>query len=159
MYYLFCVVFCIVCVYMCTVLLPPCGYPIAVKYIISILAPPLLWLLKHANLRAYDLAHSPILWHQPKLPNFTCTWSRRRCGKNPVIPNKSVIRGDRLLGLLVHLFLFLQICFFFKVVEMIKWSNKWLWCTQGNHSLRYARHVGTLKSKWSYMCEVCRHMT
>jgi len=30
-----CVVLCIVCVYMCTVLLPPCGYPIAVKYIIS----------------------------------------------------------------------------------------------------------------------------
>jgi len=31
---LFCVVFCIVCVYMCTILLPPGGYPIAVKYII-----------------------------------------------------------------------------------------------------------------------------
>jgi len=33
--YLFCVVLCIVCVYMCIVLLPPGGYPIAVKYIIS----------------------------------------------------------------------------------------------------------------------------
>jgi len=33
MYCLFCVVPCIVCVYMCTVLLPPGGYPIAVKYI------------------------------------------------------------------------------------------------------------------------------
>jgi len=32
---LFCVVFCIVCVYMCTVLLPPGGYPIAVKYTIK----------------------------------------------------------------------------------------------------------------------------
>jgi len=31
----FCVVVCIVCVYMCTVLLAPGGYPIAVKYIIS----------------------------------------------------------------------------------------------------------------------------
>jgi len=30
---LFCVVLCIVCVYMCTVLLPAGGYPIAVKYI------------------------------------------------------------------------------------------------------------------------------
>jgi len=30
----FCVVLCIVCVYMCTELLPPGGYPIAVKYII-----------------------------------------------------------------------------------------------------------------------------
>jgi len=36
MYCLFCVVLCIVCVYTCTELLPPGGYPIAVKYIISI---------------------------------------------------------------------------------------------------------------------------
>jgi hypothetical protein len=35
MYCWFCEVLCIVCVYMCTVLLPPGGYPIAVKYIIS----------------------------------------------------------------------------------------------------------------------------
>jgi hypothetical protein len=35
MYCLFCVVLCIVCVYMCTELLPPGGYPIAVKYVIS----------------------------------------------------------------------------------------------------------------------------
>ena len=34
MYFLFCVVLCIVCVYMCSELLPPGGYPIAVKYII-----------------------------------------------------------------------------------------------------------------------------
>ena len=34
MYCLFCAVLCIVCVYMRTVLLPPAGYPIAVKYII-----------------------------------------------------------------------------------------------------------------------------
>src|SRR5215475_28491 len=33
MYCLFYVALCIVCVYMCTVLLPPGGYPIAVKYI------------------------------------------------------------------------------------------------------------------------------
>jgi len=33
LYYLFCVVLCIVCVEMCTVLLPPGGYPIAVKYV------------------------------------------------------------------------------------------------------------------------------
>jgi hypothetical protein len=35
MYSLFCDVPCIVCVYMCTEQLPPGGYPIAVKYIIS----------------------------------------------------------------------------------------------------------------------------
>ena len=29
------IVLCIVCVYMCTVLLPPGGYPVAVKYVIS----------------------------------------------------------------------------------------------------------------------------
>jgi hypothetical protein len=34
-YCLFCDVPCIVCVYMCTEQLPPGGYPIAVKYIIS----------------------------------------------------------------------------------------------------------------------------
>jgi len=34
MYCLFCVVLCIVCVYMCTELLPSGDYPIAVKYII-----------------------------------------------------------------------------------------------------------------------------
>jgi len=31
----FCVILCIVCVYMCTVLLPLGGYPNAVKYIVS----------------------------------------------------------------------------------------------------------------------------
>jgi hypothetical protein len=35
MYRLFCDVRCFVCVYMCTEQLPPGGYPIAVKYIIS----------------------------------------------------------------------------------------------------------------------------
>jgi len=35
MYCLFCIVPCIVCVYICTVLLPPVGYQISVKYIIS----------------------------------------------------------------------------------------------------------------------------
>jgi len=35
MYCLFCDVPCIVCVYMCTEQLPPGGYPIAIKYIVS----------------------------------------------------------------------------------------------------------------------------
>ena len=35
MYRLFCVVLCIVCLYMCTVRLPPGSYPIAVKCIVS----------------------------------------------------------------------------------------------------------------------------
>ena len=36
MYCLFCVVLCIVCVYMCTELLPPGGHPIAVICIIPL---------------------------------------------------------------------------------------------------------------------------
>ena len=35
-YCLLCVVLCIVCVFMCTELLPPGGYPIAVKYVYHI---------------------------------------------------------------------------------------------------------------------------
>jgi len=35
MYFLFCDVLCIVCVFMCAELLPQGGYPIAFKYIIS----------------------------------------------------------------------------------------------------------------------------
>jgi len=35
MYCLFCVVLCIACVYMYTVLLPPGGYPVSVEYIAS----------------------------------------------------------------------------------------------------------------------------
>ena len=48
-----------------------------------ILAPPSLWLLKHNALRAHDFAHSPDLWHQPRLANFTCAWSWRLCAINP----------------------------------------------------------------------------
>jgi len=36
MYCLFCLVLCIVCVYLCSKLLLPGGYPIAVKYVTSI---------------------------------------------------------------------------------------------------------------------------
>jgi len=32
-----------------------------------ILAPPPLWLRKHTDLRAYDFAHPPAFWHQPRL--------------------------------------------------------------------------------------------
>ena len=34
---------------------------------------------KHNYLRACDFAHSPELWHQPRLDNVTCAWSRRLC--------------------------------------------------------------------------------
>jgi len=31
------------------------------------MAPPPLWLQKHIDLLAHDLAHSPDLWHEPSL--------------------------------------------------------------------------------------------
>ena len=42
---------------------------------------PLL-LQKHADLRAHDFAHSPDLWHQPRLANVTCAGD---CVINPAI--------------------------------------------------------------------------
>ena len=45
-----------------------------------ILAPPPLWLLKHADLSAHDFAHSHELWHQPRLANVTCALSWILCG-------------------------------------------------------------------------------
>jgi hypothetical protein len=45
-----------------------------------ILAPPPLWLQKHTDLRAHDFAHSPDMWHQPRLANVTCAWRWRLCG-------------------------------------------------------------------------------
>jgi len=62
MYCLFCVVLYIVCVFVCTEVLPPGGYPIAVKYIISYV---------HQNLRGV------VLWVK-KL--FNVTVARRRLG-------------------------------------------------------------------------------
>jgi len=48
-------------------------------YVIKpIVEPPPLWLQKHANLRADDFAHSPHMWHQPRLANTRiicdCSW-------------------------------------------------------------------------------------
>jgi hypothetical protein len=37
------------------------------------------------DLRAHDLAHSPGLWHQPRLANLTCSWRWRLCGITPAI--------------------------------------------------------------------------
>jgi hypothetical protein len=37
---------------------------------------------KHTHLRARDFAHSPDLWHQPRLADVTCSWSWRICGIN-----------------------------------------------------------------------------
>jgi hypothetical protein len=48
-----------------------------------VLAPPPLWLLEHNYIRAHDLAHSPDLWHRPRLLNIS--WSRGLCGIAPVL--------------------------------------------------------------------------
>ena len=61
-----------------------------------ILGPPPLWLLKQTYLRAYDFAHSPNVWHQPRLTNVTCAWSWSLCGTNPYIRSriyKLLLRG------------------------------------------------------------------
>jgi hypothetical protein len=50
-----------------------------------ILAPPPLWLQKHTDLRANDFAHSPDLWHQPRLAKVTCDSRWRLCGITPAI--------------------------------------------------------------------------
>jgi hypothetical protein len=59
------------------------------------LALPPLWLQKHTDLRAHDIAHSPDLWHQPRLTNVTCAWSWRLCGINSAIECSLVQRGVR----------------------------------------------------------------
>jgi len=68
-----------------TVLLPQsrdCNWHVSRR----LLAPSTLWLQKHTDPRARDFAHSPDLWHQPRLANFAYGWSWRLCGNNPAIP-------------------------------------------------------------------------
>jgi hypothetical protein len=43
-------------------------------------------LTAHTDLRAYDFAHSPFLWRQPRLPNVTFAWRWRLCEINPSVP-------------------------------------------------------------------------
>ena len=64
-----------------------------------ILAPPPLWLQKHADLRAHDFAHSPDLWRKLRLANVTCAWSWILCGINPAILEPCY----RIVGLLMAL--------------------------------------------------------
>ena len=46
----------------------------------TIPAPPPLRLHKHTDLRAHDFAHSPYMWHEPRLANCSYVWNRRLCG-------------------------------------------------------------------------------
>jgi hypothetical protein len=43
-------------------------------------------LTANTDLRAYDFAHSPFLWPQPRLSNVTFAWRWRLCGINPAVP-------------------------------------------------------------------------
>jgi len=56
-------------------LLPPQSHDCSCYVIRPIPVPPPLWLQKHTDLLAHDFAHSPGLWHQPRLACVTCTWS------------------------------------------------------------------------------------
>jgi len=66
MYYLFCDVPCIVCVYMCTEQLPPGGYPIAVKYIIHHIISFIFRKIRNANTKS---AH-PFRFFNPLNPEL-----------------------------------------------------------------------------------------
>jgi hypothetical protein len=73
LYCLFYVVLCIVCVYMCTVLLPPGGYPITVKYIIIIIiiiisTAPFLYVFLFVS-------QTTSLWSASLLRFYTCVRS------------------------------------------------------------------------------------
>jgi hypothetical protein len=46
-------------------------------------------LQNHTDLRSHKFAHSPSLWHQPRIPITTCTGNWRFCGISPVTPNWS----------------------------------------------------------------------
>ena len=95
MYCLFCDVPCIVCVYMCTEQLPPGGYPIAVKYIISYMYIK-LWL-------DTDIETA---WKEGNTSGTRVEWVIYLLG--------SSIRLLHLMFLFryVHLFLLLLLCFF-----------------------------------------------
>jgi hypothetical protein len=70
-----------------TVLLPlsrDCSYYISRR----ILAPLPVWLQKHTDIRVDGFTHSPVLWHQPRLANLTCTWSWKLCGFSACITGK-----------------------------------------------------------------------
>jgi hypothetical protein len=59
------------------------------------LAPPPIWLQKQTDLRAHEFAHSPDLWHQPRLANVTCPWSWGLCGINHAMWCSLAQRGVR----------------------------------------------------------------
>ena len=69
------------------------------------LAPPPLWLQKHADLRAHDFTHSTDLWHQPRLANVTCVWSLRRFRINPTITIALVLGICMLSTRCIYMFL------------------------------------------------------
>ena len=55
------------------------------------------WHLHHPDcrntmkyIRAHDLAHSPDLWHRPRLLNNTCAWSRGLYGIAPVLQDLEI---------------------------------------------------------------------
>jgi hypothetical protein len=48
----------------------------------TIPTPPPILLQEYTDLCARQFAHSPYLWHQPRLVNVICVWSRRLSGIN-----------------------------------------------------------------------------
>jgi hypothetical protein len=73
MYCMFCVVLCIICMYTCTVLLPPGGYPIAVNKYINI------------NIKIH-----PLCMMDSKNRN-KCSQTKQMCDKGVSLPSNTTV--------------------------------------------------------------------
>ena len=51
-----------------------------------------LWLQRHIDLCAHNVAHCSDLWHNPRLAEGTCAWSWRLCGIIPAITKDALDR-------------------------------------------------------------------
>lgn len=78
------------------------------------LAPPPLWLQKPTDLHAHNFAHSPCLWHEPRLTNWIYAWSWRLCGSTRTVPRIPPVCHGLLFSLLIE-------C----VVSVVVWSCFW----------------------------------
>ena len=84
-------------------------YRLSAKVSARILAPSPLRLQKHTNLRAHEFAHSPLLWHHPRLANCSYVWGRRLCGLTPNIHRKRSVYynssrwGDTLVSVFTNI--------------------------------------------------------
>jgi len=75
-YCLFCDILCIVCVYVCTELLPPGGYPIAVKYIMFVYMCVLNYCHRVATQLQLNISYHIISYHKESISGKT-RWKKK----------------------------------------------------------------------------------